>query len=77
MITSVPAASGVHENAPVTVLIVPLLKSVAAPSWFRRFPSVTLVTVASELSKMRSNWAQTIGVEEDIDCKRPIRDYLG
>jgi len=42
--------------------MVPLLNSVVAPSWFRRFPSVTLVTVASELSKMRSNWAPVIGV---------------
>ena len=57
--------------------MVPLLNSVVAPSRFRRFPSVTVVTVASELSKMRSNWASTIGVEGDVDCKRLTRGYLG
>jgi hypothetical protein len=42
--------------------MVPLLKSVEAPSWFRRLPSVTVVTVASELLKRRSNWAPVMGV---------------
>jgi hypothetical protein len=42
--------------------MLPLLKNVEAPSWFRRLPSVTVVTVASELLKRRSNWAPVMGV---------------
>ena len=50
--------------------MLPLLKSVEAPSWLKRLPSVTVVTVASELLKRRSNWAQVIGVAGVIGMVR-------
>ena len=50
--------------------MVPLLKSVEAQSWFRRLPSVTVVTVASELLKRRSNWAPVMGVAGVIGMVR-------
>ncbi len=48
-------------TVPSELSIVPELNMVVAPSWFRRFPSVTLMTCTRALSKPRLNWAPEIG----------------